>query len=131
MFDILFTLVPILVFCVFAFVISMMFSPKMRSWFMGKQIKAQKHLLDDNAKIIRDLGKTAGSLSVNMKKDIYDENGDTLRDLAEKDAELSAIKAKKLSRAIKDGLKDEMFCKHCGSTIDRDSKFCKECGKEQ
>ena len=37
------------------------------------------------------------------------------------------------TRAIKDGLtKDErVYCKHCGSLIDKDSKFCKNCGGEQ
>ena len=32
------------------------------------------------------------------------------------------------TKAIKEGLKDTMYCKHCGKEVDVDSKFCKHCG---
>ena len=36
------------------------------------------------------------------------------------------------ARAIKDGFMDkQIYCKHCGASIDEDSRFCKKCGKEQ
>lgn len=34
-------------------------------------------------------------------------------------------------RAVKKGLKDTVYCKHCGAEIDNDSTFCKHCGKSQ
>lgn len=132
MFELLFTIVPIFVFGMFILTFVMIFSPKARSWFVGKQLKAQKQILKDNQDILKDLGTTAGSVGLNVKKSIYDTNDDTLRNLAQKDAELLAIKAKKVTKAIREGLTEEnMYCKHCGKQIDTDSVFCKKCGKEQ
>ena len=38
------------------------------------------------------------------------------------------------TRAIKKGLTEEesdVYCKHCGTSIDSDSTFCKACGRKQ
>ena len=73
-----------------------------------------------------------GNIGVNIRKNILDENEDTLRDLTIREANIDKEGIKIKTRAIKDGLsKDNMYCKHCGETIDEDSKFCKKCGKEQ
>ena len=29
------------------------------------------------------------------------------------------------------GTDEQIYCKHCGKLIDKDSKFCNKCGKEQ
>ena len=72
---------------------------------MSKQIKATKYMMDDSKDDIQDV-------STNLAK-------------ATKDSiEIT-------TRAIKKGFTDDcIYCKHCGSSIDKDSKFCKKCGKE-
>lgn len=64
-------------------------------------------------------------------KYIQEENKQDLTDIASNTAEIASDAVKKTTRAIKDGLKDTIFCKHCGAEIDADSKFCSKCGKEQ
>lgn len=70
-------------------------------------------------------------MSSKTTKYIQEENKDTLTDIASTSADINSEAITKTARAIKNGLKDTMFCKHCGAEIDRDSKFCNECGKEQ
>lgn len=64
-------------------------------------------------------------------KYIQEENKQDLTDIASNTADIASDAVKKTTRAIKDGLKDTIFCKHCGAEIDADSKFCSKCGKEQ
>lgn len=105
-FNIMFTIVPLLVFGGFIFTFALMFSPKLRAKFMGNQLKSTKYMLDENEEILRELN-TKGA---NIQKD-----GITIK-----------------SRAVKQGfVGDSIYCKHCGVVIDSDSRFCKNCGKEQ
>ena len=46
-------------------------------------------------------------------------------------AEIKSDGITTMAKAVKNGIKETMFCKHCGAEIERDSKFCKECGKQQ
>ena len=65
-------------------------------------------------------------------KDVISSNEDDLREISTKSANISKDGIEITARAIKDGfMKDTIFCKHCGASIDSDSKFCKSCGKEQ
>ena len=80
-------------------------SPKLRGKLMSKQIKATKYMVD--------------------------ETKDDLTHLANVGADISSEAITKTTRAIKKGLSDTKFCKHCGTEIDVDSKFCNSCGKEQ
>ena len=106
MFEIMFIIVPIFVLVIWVFAIAMIFSPKLRAKFMGKQIKATKYMMD--------------------------ENEEDLRSIANKNADISKESIETTVRAIKRGItEDEVFCKYCGKSIDSDSKFCKNCGKEQ
>ena len=63
--------------------------------------------------------------------DIQSENKDTMKNMANTNAEIHEEAITRTTKAIKDGIKDTKFCKHCGAKIDNDSKFCKSCGKEQ
>ena len=83
----------------------MIFSPKFRTKIMGTQVKATKYVLDEHKDNLHDIANTTGDI-VNPQ-------------------------ITKTVRAFKDGLKDQVYCKHCGESIDSDSKFCKSCGKEQ
>jgi len=106
MFNILFTIVPIMVMLIFIFTFVLIFSPKLRGKFMSNQIKATKYMVDESKEDIKDI-------TSNM-------------------AEATKDGIKTTTRAIREGLsQDIIYCKHCGSEIDIDSKFCKKCGKEQ
>lgn len=100
------TILPILVIGIFVLTFALMFSPKLRGKFMGMQVKATKYMVDGTKEDIKDI-------STNM-------------------AEATKDGVKITTGAIRDGLAGEnIFCKHCGSSIEKDSKFCKNCGKEQ
>lgn len=107
MVNVLFIFVPIFIVCVFILVIAQIISPKFRGKMMSRQIKAAKYMMDESKDDIR-------NISTNMA------------DATKDGVEIT-------TRAIKDGLiKDErVYCKHCGSLINKDSKFCKNCGGEQ
>ena len=64
-------------------------------------------------------------------KYIQQENKEDLTDIASTSADISSGAITKTTRAIKKGIKDTKFCKHCGAEIDADSKFCNSCGGEQ
>ncbi len=128
MHDILFIIVPILVGIVFIIVVAMLISPKLRGKMMARQVKSMKYMLDESKEDLENMGKTA----INVKKNIVGDNEESLKEISEKEGDIAAIGIEKKVRAIKKGLlKDEMYCKHCGASIDADSKFCKKCGKEQ
>lgn len=106
MFNILFTIVPIMIMLIFIFTFALIFSPKLRGKIMSNQIKATKYMVDESKNDIKDI-------TTNM-------------------ANATKESVTITTRAIKKGLtQDTMYCKHCGSEIDIDSKFCKKCGKEQ
>lgn len=106
MFNIMFTIVPILSALIFIFVFAMILSPKLRGRFMSNQVKATKYMMD------------------NSKEDLKSISDDMA--YATKDG------IKTTFRAMKDGFTEEsIYCKYCGNKIDIDSKFCKNCGKMQ
>lgn len=107
MFSIMFVIVPIFMAFVFIMLMLMIFSPKARGKMMSKQVKATKYMMDDSKDDIE-------SISTGMA-----------------DATKEGIKT--TVSAIKQGLTEDetIYCKHCGSKIDKDSKYCKVCGKEQ
>ena len=107
MFNIVFIIVLIVVILTFIFTLLSIFNPKVRGKMMSKQVKATKYMMDESKDDIQ-------SISTNMA-----------------DATKEGIET--TVHAIKKGLteNDVVYCKHCGSIIDKDSKFCKSCGKEQ
>ena len=62
---------------------------------------------------------------------IQQENKEDLTGIANTTADIASGAITKTTRAIKKGIKDTKFCKHCGAEIDADSKFCNNCGGEQ
>ena len=70
-------------------------------------------------------------LSVKSAKYIQQQNKEDLADMATTTAEIAKEAVTVTVEAVKEGLDESMYCKHCGKTIDRDSRFCKECGGEQ
>lgn len=132
MFEIMFTIVPIMVICTFIFTFAMMLSPKLRGKVMSRQLKATKYMMDESKNDLTDIATIAGNVSINSRKNILDGNEDTLRDMSTRTANINKEGIEITTRAIKDGLSsNSIYCKHCGKSIDEDSKFCKFCGKEQ
>ena len=82
-------------------------SPKVRGKMLSREVKSLKYMMDESKEDIE-------SISTNMA-----------------DATKEGIRT--TTHAIKEGFTkdDSVYCKHCGSKIDKDSKFCKNCGKEQ
>lgn len=74
-----------------------------------------------------------GKAVANAQNNILNENEEALKTAANKNADIHKEAVKTMASAVKEGFseKGEMFCKHCGASIDSDSKFCKKCGKEQ
>ncbi len=70
-------------------------------------------------------------LKTKMDKYIQEENKEDLTDIASTSADIKSEAITKTVKAIKKGIKNTKFCKHCGEEIDADSKFCSKCGKEQ
>lgn len=62
---------------------------------------------------------------------IQEENKDDLSAIATNNAQIMSDAVTITTGAVKDGIKETKFCKHCGEKIDKDSKFCASCGKEQ
>ncbi len=91
---------------IFVTAIVLIFSPKARGKMMSKQVKATRYAVEESEEDIKVITDT-----------LADATHDALRDTV---------------AAVREGLTDEqVFCKHCGKSIDADSKFCRECGKEQ
>jgi len=156
-FDILFTVMLIFSLLIFVVVALMMFSPKLRSKFMKRQIKATKYMVEEsqddlidlaalgsniavkskkksmhaNKDDLIDLATLKSDISLKSKKNIMEENEEILEDIATKSASINQKGVEITARAIKKGLteSEKMHCKHCGKSIDDDSEFCKHCGK--
>ena len=115
-------------------ILYMVFTTRGRSKTMQGMMKSNMDVLKDMAngemgETFKELSKTA----INIKKDILEENQDTLKEIAETEANIEVGAIKKKAAAVKEGFtsNSEMFCKHCGVSIDSDSKYCNRCGKEQ
>jgi len=131
-FDIMFTIVSIIIGCVFIFTIVMFISPKLRGKFMSHQFKSLKHMTDYSKDDIESIGTNLGQAAINIRKNVLTKNKDSLKEMSDMEADIKKGAIKTTTRAIKEGFtgNEKMFCKHCGSEIDNDSKFCKACGKK-
>jgi hypothetical protein len=63
-------------------------------------------------------------------KFIQEENEDELQQIITKNAEIHSEAITSAAKAVKSGLNETMYCKHCGEKIDIDSQFCKHCGNK-
>lgn len=134
MFNLMFVLVPIIAIGMFVLVACVMFVPGVRSKFFGHQLKMQKKMLEDNKEVMTDIGKITGEIGVKTAKGVIDENEDDIRHVVSKSADMSKDAITTATRAIKKGFTEEesdVYCKHCGASIDSDSAFCKACGRKQ
>lgn len=70
-------------------------------------------------------------LSVKTRRYTIHETEEDMTDIANTRADIIDDAVTHTVRAVKKGLKDTVYCKHCGAEIDNDSTFCKHCGKSQ
>ena len=69
-------------------------------------------------------------LSTKTAKYIQEENKEDLQDIMNNTAEIAADAVTMTAKAVKDGLQNSIYCKHCGKEIDADSAYCRYCGKK-
>ena len=129
-FNIIFVLVFVFVIVFFIFTFSMIFSPKVRSKFIGRQLKATRQMLDDNKETIKDIHNLQADIMVESTDKILDKHEDTLKKNANKMANISAEPIETAARSIKKGLSKTKQCPKCSSYNDENAKFCQECGKK-
>lgn len=139
--NILFTIVPIFIGIVFIVVIAMMVSPKLRGKMLSRQIKSVKYMTDFSKQDLEDIGTNLGNVSVTIKKKVIDQNGEVLEEISTKNADINSEAVRKMAESIKEGFggtpfentftEKQIYCKHCGASIDEDSKYCKKCGQRQ
>ena len=65
-------------------------------------------------------------MSTKSIKYIQQENKEDLKDIISTTADMASEAVTKTTTAIKQGIDDTIFFKHCGEQIDFDSKFCKK-----
>lgn len=130
-FNVIFVVSLVIFVLMFAFIIGFIFSPKLRGKMMSRQVKSLKYMADYSKDDLESAMTTLGNVSVNTRSKIINENEDKLKEMADKTANISKDAITTTVGAIKKGIKDTVYCKHCGELIDKDSKFCKHCGKEQ
>lgn len=70
-------------------------------------------------------------MQIKTVKYMQQENKEDLEDIASEGADIAGEAVTKITKSIKEGINDTIYCKHCGKVVDADSKFCKHCGKEQ
>ena len=83
------------------------------------------------AGIMMGFGPEFKKMSVKTQKWTQEQNKEDLADIVTTQADINKQAITTTAKAVKDGLSNDKFCKHCGAQIDADSKFCKDCGKEQ
>ena len=82
---------------------------------------------------------------IKTNKYIINQNKEDLKKISQQSGEISALGAKEVAKSVTESVMEQtntqmqsltqtdkqIFCKHCGKSIDADSKFCTHCGKEQ
>lgn len=121
----------IMFFVIFGFAMMMMFGTKTRSKMLARQVKSLKGATDLSKEDIEQMLTNLSSASIKSKKKILDENEDTLKDIKDAETRINKDAIRETASAIKEGfVGEQVYCKHCGKQIDKDSKYCKYCGGE-
>lgn len=95
--------------------------------------KIGKDIVDMNKKDLENLGKSIADVSIKIKKGVQDEHSQELEEIEAREAEIKAKGTKRTAKAVKEGFteNEQVFCRFCGESIEKDSLFCKHCGKKQ
>ena len=68
--------------------------------------------------------------SIKTAKYIQEHNKEELKEMMNTSAEIHLQAVTTTVEAVKAGMSDTIFCKHCGQKIEADSQFCKYCGEK-
>jgi hypothetical protein len=68
--------------------------------------------------------------SIKTAKYIQQENQEDLKEIMTTTAQINSEAVEATAKAVKKGLGQTMYCKHCGQEVDIDSQFCKYCGRK-
>lgn len=68
--------------------------------------------------------------SIKTAKYIQQENQEELKEMMTTTAKINSEAVTTTAQAVKEGLGQIMYCKHCGGKVDVDSQFCKHCGQK-
>ena len=63
-------------------------------------------------------------------KYIQKENQEELKEIVSTVSEIHLESVTATANAVRDGLSETIYCKHCGKRIDLNSQFCKYCGQK-
>lgn len=130
MFTVFFIFGIIIFIGVFIYVMLMMFGVKTRSKMISRQIKSISGATNMSKEDIESVLTNLSDATIKSKKRILEENEEDLKDIKDAEMRINKDAIKETAKSIKEGLVGEMYCKHCGKSIDRDSKYCKYCGQE-
>lgn len=128
---------PIIFIGVFITSFLLIFSPKAREKMMARQIKSMKNMYENAKDDLIDLQTTMSSINTEARQNILDENEDIMRSNARRMANIDKEAIKIRAKAMRDAFSgnanstNNIYCKHCGTSIDSDSSFCKVCGQKQ
>ena len=70
-------------------------------------------------------------IKIEKNRYIQEETKEDLTAMADNTADITGGAIKRTARAVREGLKNTKYCKHCGVEIDADSVFCNKCGNKQ
>lgn len=70
-------------------------------------------------------------IRIEKNRYIQEETKEDLTAIADNTADITTGAIKRTARAVREGLKNTKYCKHCGEEIDVDSVFCNKCGNKQ
>ena len=68
--------------------------------------------------------------TIKTTKYIQKENQEELKEIVSTVSEIHLEAVTATAQAVREGLNQTIYCKHCGQKIDADSQFCKHCGRE-
>ena len=68
--------------------------------------------------------------SIKTARYIQEENKEELSELMTTTAQINSEAVTIAAKAVHEGLGETIYCKYCGSKIDKDSEYCKYCGKK-
>ena len=130
LFTIMFIFGIVVFLAIFIYVIMMMFGTKTRAKMISRQIESISGATNISKEDIENVLTNLSGATIKSKKRILEENEDDLKDIKDAEMRINKDAIKETAKSIKEGFIGDIYCKHCGKLVDKDSKYCKYCGQE-